>query len=131
MKKGAFCFGSKGNDGFFLLMLTACSHTASDKDEWIANDITEKELSELQSQYEAGHRAGLNDPVQVSREFIDSLKGIKVDESGESSIEERTDHTQLAVYPLTNGQSIEMELVHPGDGEEGILYVKRYRFITK
>ncbi|QTD41410.1 hypothetical protein [Sporosarcina sp. Te-1] len=130
-KKGELWFDAEGSYGFFLFLLTACGQTAGSDGEWIKNDITEPELSELQRQYDAGHRAGLNDPVQVAREFIDSLKGIEVDESGESTIEERTDHTQLAVYPLTNGQSIELELVHPGDGEEGIFYVKRYRFITK
>ena len=112
-------------------MLAACGSTKNGDGSWIENDITESQLSSLQSEYDAGHRAGLNDPVQVSREFISSLQGIEVDESGESVIEERSDHTQLAVFPLTNGKSIELELAHPGDGEKGILYVKRYRIVTK
>ncbi|GKV54611.1 hypothetical protein NCCP2222_05580 [Sporosarcina sp. NCCP-2222] len=112
-------------------MLAACGSTKNSDGSWIENDITTSQLSSLQREYDAGHRAGLNDPIQVSREFISSLSGIEVDESGESVIEEQDGHKQLAVYPLTNGKSIELELAHPNDGEEGILYVKRYRIVTK
>lgn len=96
--------------------------------EWIDVPIDMNEAIDLQNQWNNGHKVGLVDPCQVTREFLDRQLGFQ----GNIPLEmtEESDEGKFFRATPDKKHRIELFLIQPvNKGIAGIWMVKMYRMI--
>lgn len=96
--------------------------------EWIDIPINMSEAIDLQDQVNNGHKMGLVDPRQVTRDFLDKQLGLQGDIPLEMT--EESNEGKSFIATTDKNQRIELFLIQPvNKGVAGIWMVKKYRII--
>lgn len=114
--------------GTIILYGCQSSPKKQSEPEWIDVPINMYEAIDLQDQVNNGHKMGLVDPRQVTREFLDRQLGLQGDITLEMT--EESDEGKFFRATPDKKHSIELFLIQPVDqGITGIWKVKKYRII--
>lgn len=118
---------------FFIIgtiILYGCQSNPKNQSEpeWIDVPINMNEAIDLQDQFNNGHKRGLVDPRQVTRDFLDRQLGFQGDIPLEMT--EESDEGKFFRATPDKNHRIELFLIQPvSQGITGIWRVKQYRII--
>ncbi|MEQ7054318.1 hypothetical protein [Paenibacillus alvei] len=114
-----------------VFVLIGCSGSPSKGEGWVSTNFSQQETDNLQKQVDEGHKPGLTDWQQVSREYLNTQEGLVVNEDIDVKLIVDEKAKKVVQYTLKDGRSIQLELIQPSkEGPSGIFVVSRYRFAS-
>ena len=114
-----------------VFVLIGCSGSPSKGEGWVSTNFSQQEADNLQKQVDEGHKPGLTDWQQVSREYLNTQEGLVVNEDIDVKLIVDEKAKKVVQYTLKDGRSIQLELIQPSkEGPSGIFVVSQYRFAS-
>lgn len=114
-----------------VFVLIGCSGSPSKGEGWVSTNFSQQEADNLQKQVDEGHKPGLTDWQQVSREYLNTQESLVVNEDIDVKLIVDEKAKKVVQYALKDGRAIQLELIQPSkEGPSGIFVVSRYRFAS-